>query len=237
MESRTIGKPHLQSLACHEMVRIVPRFSMDTISLLDGPYGPFISLQEIEVPMWLALILQNAKMCQIKAPLWVSVRNLQSILQYEKENSSYYPLVENFEDILKVFTQDCPEALENNSSDTIGKLIGEVKLVRWTKILKDLDVFRQTGIKTPGLKISNLTSSEIDNLRPIMLRILDDGADFQNVVDNLARRSANINSMDLNYSLTQEHDYTTSASQPTETPSINAMESSLDDNFRRRRAV
>mmetsp|Transcript_364 Transcript_364/g.618 ORF Transcript_364/g.618 Transcript_364/m.618 type:complete len:244 (-) Transcript_364:108-839(-) len=184
--SRSAANTHSEHLAQHEMVDIIPNFSMDSILLIGGSFGPFHPLRGTTVPLWFALVLSKSKVCDLKVPEWMRIENLQAALQYEKENPNFYPLPFYAAEVCRFILNECSHSLEETSVDLVGKLLGELMMIRWTKILRDLDVFKNTGVQTPGLRISNLTCSEIEKLRPVMLALLNDGADLNHIVHSLS---------------------------------------------------
>ncbi|KNH09513.1 DNA replication complex GINS protein PSF2-like protein [Perkinsela sp. CCAP 1560/4] len=183
LSARELHRPHSDFLAQQEAVVIIPHFSMESILLIGGNFGPFKPLKETSVPLWLALVLLRSKVCELKMPHWMTVESLQEALQYEKQSANFYPLPFHATEFCHFMLTECGSSLEGTTVDAVGKLLGEIMILRWTKLLKDLDVFKNTGVLTPGLRISNLTCLEIDKLRPVMLSLLNDGADFKQLME------------------------------------------------------
>ena len=177
--SRTLNAEYCAFLAQQELVTIMPLFTLDSISLLSGNFGPFRLHHETSVPLWLALLLRKSKVCIIRPPAWLGIDSLQIVLRYEKNNDSFYALPHYATEITSMLLNECEEDFGSDRADLIGKLVGEILIHRWTKVLRDLEIFRTSGIITPGVRVTNLIASEFRRLRPIMLRILDDGADFE----------------------------------------------------------
>ena len=246
MNSRSLGYHNLEHLAQQGSITIIPQFQLDTISLLAGKYGPFRPLHETEIPIWFALILYRAKVCKLKIPAWLAQEKLQEILRYEKENSSYYPLPAYAPETAKILANECSELLEGSSCDIIGKLIGEIMLFRCSKILKDLDVLRGTGITTPGIKISNLTCKEVDKFHPIMLQILNDGADLQNIHDTHSEddttltdkpsRTESFGDSSLNTDLTDVH-HSYELQEEEQSTLVTGNDFTSTSNYKKRRAL
>ena len=176
-----------QFLAQHELVTIVPQFTLDVVALLSGSFGPFRVHYPSAVPMWLALFLRNSKACTVRPPAWLSVENMTAVLEYEKSNDTFAALPHYYMEVASMLLENCSEDFAG-ISDVLGRLLGEVAMCRWQKVLVGLDVFRSAGVVNSGMRVTNLTCSELRRLRPVMLRVMDDGADLDGMAEPQRRR-------------------------------------------------
>ena len=171
-----------QFLAQHELVTIVPQFTLDVVALLSGSFGPFRVHYPSPVPIWLALFLRNSKACTVRPPAWLSVENMSAVLEYEKSNDTFAALPHYYMEVASMLLEHCSEDFAG-ISDVLGRLLGEVSMCRWQKVLVGLDVFRSAGVVNSGMRVTNLTCSELRRLRPVMLRVMDDGADLDGMAE------------------------------------------------------
>lgn len=78
-------------------IRIVPLFTLkdplEFMTIQDGALGPFTAGMDMDCPMWLALLLQQRHLCRILLPPWLTVSNLQRVLQQEKTQGTFCPQI------------------------------------------------------------------------------------------------------------------------------------------------
>ena len=143
--------------------------------LMSGSYGPFRVHFPTSVPLWLGLLLKQSKACSIRPPPYLTVENLSTVLEHEKVNDTYHILPYYYFELAEAILECCPEDF-GGAHDNIGRLLGEIKMIRWGKVLRDIDIFRTQGLRCLGMKITNLCCTELRRLNPIMLGVFDDGA-------------------------------------------------------------
>ncbi|TQS37033.1 hypothetical protein Golomagni_02507 [Golovinomyces magnicellulatus] len=70
-----------------ELVTVVPRQRLESLSLLGGAIPSLRPPQRSDLPLWLALVLKRQKRANILTPPWLLHSSLEMILQYETETS------------------------------------------------------------------------------------------------------------------------------------------------------
>ncbi|KAH6666233.1 hypothetical protein B0J14DRAFT_199708 [Halenospora varia] len=70
-----------------EMVTVVPRLRLDSLSLLGGPTQALNPPRRAPLPLWLALLLKRQRRANIVPPPWLLPNSLEKILRYETETS------------------------------------------------------------------------------------------------------------------------------------------------------
>eukprot|EP00759_Apiculatamorpha_spiralis_P003975 PhF_6_TR12256/c0_g1_i1/m.19420/K10733/GINS2, PSF2; GINS complex subunit 2 len=167
-------------IAQQEHITIVPLFSLDSVSLMCGTFGPFRVHYPVVVPLWLALYFKNAKVCMVRAPPWLTVEHLTAILNEENEYSEFSVLPFYYKEVGALLMERCADDVgPGGLSDVLGRLLGDIELRRWHKVLADLETFKTLGILNAGMRMKNLCYCELQRLRPVMLRIMNDAIDLE----------------------------------------------------------
>lgn len=77
----------------NELIEISPMVKSGRVALVCGNFGPFEPSIATRVPLWLALALKKVRRCKIIPPKWLQVQNIESVIQYERENeTNLHPL-------------------------------------------------------------------------------------------------------------------------------------------------
>jgi GINS complex subunit 2 len=177
--SLTAGAPSLTTVfmqleffACQELITIVPNFSLDGTSMLycmGGAYGPFQANSRIDVPIWLALLLNKRNKCTILPPQWLDKTKLSAMLLEEKSATQFFqPLPLYYVEISKVLFQSAVEAFGEDYMEVTG-LVESIRKVRYNKI--------ETGLKKVEeaitVKLNNLSAAECNMIRMLFKGTLD----------------------------------------------------------------
>lgn len=160
----------IEFLAENEMMTIIPNFNYGKIFLVSGEIGPFRAGMPLKVPLWLAVNLKSRQKCRLVAPDWLDVEKLQELKEAEVQNplfckmpSEYYIIEAQM--LLNVADGDIPR------SDALRTVIKDLWDKRLAKFRTSIDRF----IKEGGMhaKVDNLTTMEINSVRPILPHALD----------------------------------------------------------------
>ena len=54
------------------LISIFPSIQCPRMSLICGEYGPFSVPSQVQVPLWMALVLKKNSACKILSPDWLS---------------------------------------------------------------------------------------------------------------------------------------------------------------------
>jgi GINS complex subunit 2 len=148
---------------------------MGEVHLMSGTYGPFHPQVPVQVPLWFAVYLTKRNQCLMKHPEWLTRQNLTQLLETERslggEAFGVLPS-EYFVEIAVLFLEHGKEMIAEN--ERVRQLVEQIIDCRKTKVMDGLSTL--TG-PTLLVKLNNLTKSELNVLRPFMLKsmkIFDD---------------------------------------------------------------
>jgi GINS complex subunit 2 len=194
--SRSFASTEVDFFAQDELITIVPNFSIHSnpsksFECISGTYGPFAPSREVRVPLWLALALWKRKKCDIKAPEWMSVEYLQTVLELERgEPGAFQPLPFHYIEIAQfLFTAGMQESLPKQVfEDEEGKvrdLINLIQKTRQGKILQGLSLMQEAA----AVKLNNLSAMELNSVRAFFTGTLDEFTRHANMKESVAVRS------------------------------------------------
>ncbi|KAL5704722.1 DNA replication complex GINS protein PSF2 [Ranunculus cassubicifolius] len=157
----------VEFLAEDEMVEIVPNINMALLEFFCGKFGPFRPQFATEVPIWLAMALKKRGKCTIRPPQWMSVENLTSVLEAERDSEEFRPLPFHYMEISKLLfdcaRDDIPQIY------MVKSLIEDIRDVRFHKVESGLQKIEN---RTHAVKLANLSAMEANIVRPFMVRSL-----------------------------------------------------------------
>ncbi|THU52820.1 hypothetical protein C4D60_Mb10t07960 [Musa balbisiana] len=106
--------PEVEFLAEDEKVEIIPKFSLGSLHMICGDFGPFRPNIASEVPLWLAVALKERGKCDIRAPDWMSVDKLMQILEAERESPrEFQPLPFHYIEISKLLFKHAHDNIQD----------------------------------------------------------------------------------------------------------------------------
>lgn len=178
--SRSFSPAEIDFFAQDELITIVPNFSIHsnpskTLECISGVYGPFAPSRETQVPLWLALALWKRKKCDIKAPDWMSVEYLQTVLELERgEPGAFQPLPFHYIEIAHfLFTagkqESLPKQVFEEKEGKVRDLINLIQKTRQGKILQGLSLMQEAA----AVKLNNLSAMELNAVRSFFTGTLD----------------------------------------------------------------
>lgn len=62
----------------------MPKFSANEVNLMVGSYE-FVADREVEVPLWLAIMLKEKEKCRIIHPPWMNLKALEEMCERQKK--------------------------------------------------------------------------------------------------------------------------------------------------------
>ncbi|CBK22218.2 uncharacterized protein [Blastocystis hominis] len=88
---------------------------MSKIRLICGEFGPFESMERVQVPLWLAITLKRENKCRIVMPDWM---RLSRVLEKDKEmelsnESRLSDLPEHYIEISRLLLENCEDDIED----------------------------------------------------------------------------------------------------------------------------
>ncbi|XP_035709665.1 DNA replication complex GINS protein PSF2 isoform X1 [Folsomia candida] len=160
----------LEFLAEKEIVEIVPKFTLDTICLMEGNLGPFRAGLPVRVPLWVALDFRRRERCTLVPPDWMNIQALEAIKKEEKTNELFTKMPnEHYMAVTVVICRSCSQDIPD--SDRVQVLVKDIWDNRIAKIRTAIDSFIKTG--SSFAKVNNLTQMEIANVRPFFPHALE----------------------------------------------------------------
>lgn len=143
---------------------------IEELHLVSGVVGPFYPQIPATVPLWLAVYLKKRNKCRLKAPDWLSRMKLEDLLQEEKQlggdafavlPSPYFVEIATF--LLEFGKESLAEV------ERVRLLIDSIIDLRKAKVMDGLSTLEGATVM---VSLNNLTSCELNVLRPFMLKSL-----------------------------------------------------------------
>ncbi|CAB4474850.1 Psf2-domain-containing protein [Rhizophagus irregularis] len=166
-----INTEDLRFFAEDELVTVEPFFKEETLILSGRSFGPFEPPKKLEIPLWAALALKGEKQCKIFSPECLTTEFLEHRLELENSMDDYgnKPLSKfpkYFIEFSKILLEKAEDDIENPAR--VRYLLQKLKEVRENKIEKQLN-----ELDVNGLKMKNLTTSEVHKIRPTFVMSLE----------------------------------------------------------------
>lgn len=129
--------------------------------------GPFTAGVQVQVPLWLATLLQQKSLCRVQAPIWMEVDTLRKILKFEHDSDSFSPdLPFRYQEISKALL--AVAGLEDQ--EAIRILCEDIATVRMDKIRRNLHTLSQQSLGTleplPVIDVTGIGSLELAAIEP-----------------------------------------------------------------------
>eukprot|EP00088_Acartia_fossae_P047755 TRINITY_DN5186_c0_g1_i2.p1 TRINITY_DN5186_c0_g1~~TRINITY_DN5186_c0_g1_i2.p1 ORF type:complete len:222 (+),score=34.39 TRINITY_DN5186_c0_g1_i2:61-666(+) len=157
-------------MAENEKVTILPKFNHPTFTLIQGDYGPFKAGNQIEVPLWLAVMLRQSDKCSIETPEWMDVEILEKCRDDEKEEGTFTKLPAKFIfEVANILFDVTAASIVH--ADQIRSVLKEIFDIRQSKLRKSIDKLITDGYLYA--KINYLQEIELANFRPILPHAFD----------------------------------------------------------------
>jgi len=153
-------------IAEEQTVEIIPNFSLTRrlIHLSTGSAGPFQAQIPVRVPLWLAIVLKRHGKCVINPPLWLSVHELEAVLDLEKSDEVFQPVPFHFIEITHALCKHARDDLDD--WNRLYDLAEHIRSVRHSKIQAGLRSLDASALR--GVKLNNLAAIELNIIRPFM---------------------------------------------------------------------
>lgn len=160
----------IEFLAEHNQVEIIPNFNYKKIFLISGEVGPFRAGIPLRVPIWLAANLKSRQKCRLVAPSWMDVDQLEELLKNEIDSSQFCRVPSEHYIIEAQILMRIADG-DISRPDALRTVIKDI----WDKRLAKLRTSVDTFIKQGGAhaKLDNLTTMEINAVRPLLPHALD----------------------------------------------------------------
>ena len=161
----------LEFLAENVLIRVVPKLNQDKLYLIGGEFGPFVAGMPCEVPLWIAIYLFNKRLCDVRAPDWLTVEKLGEWKEKEIDNADeFQPMIcEHYMEISQLLLTNALDCIPH--ADQVRTLVKDIWDIRTSKLRKSIDTFIRDEETFAGLK--NLSVMEINFVRPLLVNTLD----------------------------------------------------------------
>ncbi|KAJ1448888.1 hypothetical protein M885DRAFT_623005 [Pelagophyceae sp. CCMP2097] len=163
-------------MAEEELVTIVPKFRHDRLHFISGNFGPFEPQTQVQVPLWLALLLRKRQHCTIVIPAWLSLARLQATLEEETASQDSFSgaLPFHYAELAALLfdgaVADVADAEEARST------LEDVQSARFAKIragMRSVATQARNDETTNSIKMNSIGAIEIAQIQPLLLDALD----------------------------------------------------------------
>ncbi|ORX75537.1 DNA replication complex GINS protein PSF2 [Anaeromyces robustus] len=167
----------IEFISEYEQITILPLQRMETLTLLEGTYGPFRPPITIKVPLWLAVTLKKKHKCSIQPPKWLNIDTLKKKKQKEESLETFSDLPYHYLEISTILL-DCASD-DIPYSDEIKILLKDIQEIRKRKTKSGLDL-----INSNNIQLDNLGLMEINEIRPFFSKAFNDMRKLEEVLPN-----------------------------------------------------
>eukprot|EP00756_Hemistasia_phaeocysticola_P005524 Hpha_TRINITY_DN13367_c0_g1::TRINITY_DN13367_c0_g1_i1::g.95366::m.95366/K10733/GINS2, PSF2; GINS complex subunit 2 len=129
----------LEFQAQEELVTIVPKFCMEQTDFFSGTYGPLQPGDEVDVPLWMALLLRRCGQCTVKAPPWMDHEKLEAVLQVERDSGDFQPVPQHYLEVAKMLLSGASRR-DFDDPTKIQRLVAEIDECRAVKMQRGIGV-------------------------------------------------------------------------------------------------
>ncbi|CAI4034349.1 hypothetical protein SMKI_10G1360 [Saccharomyces mikatae IFO 1815] len=182
---QTFSSEEIQFIVENEPIKIFPRIttrqkihrndrgagnytSWQLITTDDKALNNMVAMRSTEVALWIALLLKQQSKCSIVAPQWLTTKELDKKIQYEKTHPDRFSeLPWNWLVLARILFSKAKDDFHDPIHELRGK-IQDLREIRQAKVLKGLKYLNESH-----LQLDNLSLLEINELRPFITEIMD----------------------------------------------------------------
>ncbi|ANB14948.1 Psf2p [Sugiyamaella lignohabitans] len=142
---------------------------MDSLKLIGLRVPKMSPMVQMQVPLWLALILKKQARCKIVMPSWLEEEHLRQV--YERETT----VQDRFSDQLPWRWMELSQSLLAHASDDlksplakVRSLLQDIREVRLAKARAGISELNESHVQ-----MDNLGHMEINELRPFAILVMD----------------------------------------------------------------
>ncbi|SSD58429.1 related to DNA replication complex GINS protein PSF2 [Saccharomycodes ludwigii] len=148
------------------------------ITTNDYNVNNMIAMKSTELPLWMAVLLKEQKKCNIIAPNWITVSNLDKYIDFELKNPmKFSSLPWNWLVIACILFTKAPDDL-TDPIHLLKSRCQDLREIRLAKVQNGLAILNESH-----LQLDNLSLMEINEIRPYATKISDM---FKNLHKNTA---------------------------------------------------
>ena len=182
---QTFSPEEIQFIVENEPIKIFPRITTrqkirgddrgtgnhtrwQLITTDDKALNNMVAMRSTEVVLWIALLLKQQSKCSIVAPQWLTTKELDRKIQYEKTHPDRFSqLPWNWLVLARILFNKAKDDFHDPIHELRGK-IQDLREIRQIKVLKGLKYLNESH-----LQLDNLSLLEINELRPFITEIMD----------------------------------------------------------------
>ena len=147
-----------------------------------------------QVPLWMAMHLKRKLKCQIQTPSWMDPDRLASVLEEEKrENSFSSDIPEHYAEISSMLLEVASgDDISNENAQRMRLLLEDIRNTRQAKIrqgIKQVMNNAKNGSPPHVIKITNVGSLEIESMREVLLKGIEEVHKFKIQRGSSSRRN------------------------------------------------
>ncbi|CAG9466623.1 unnamed protein product [Pedinophyceae sp. YPF-701] len=161
----------LDFFAEEELVSILPKFTLrqeqGKLHLLDGAYGPLRANTPAKVPLWVALSLRRKNKARIQPPEWMSVANLEKVLEAERKGVDLQDMPHRYIEVAGLLLRFAPQDF-GADLPKVRSTLRSIREVRMSKLEREVqeELNRTWAVKAIPLPISSM---EANAIRPLLV--------------------------------------------------------------------
>jgi len=168
----TLTPAQVEFFAAEELVEFIPVVDAPAIPTLSGSLGPFIAGRATQIPVWLALQMEERGWGRTALPKWLAhPQLLETLLEAEKNNpDEFCPVPQHYMELTQLFLRSCQKT-DRAIPHQVLSLVDMLWSIRAEK--------RRGGIEgadlvnTLAFRMDNLTLLEANHFRMIAQLALD----------------------------------------------------------------
>ncbi|EJS43157.1 psf2p [Saccharomyces arboricola H-6] len=184
---QTFSPEEIQFIVENEPIKIFPRITTrqkinrndrgvanqtpnrwQLITTDDKALNNMVAMRSTEVALWVALLLKQQSKCSIVAPQWLTTKELDRKIHYEKAHPNRFSeLPWNWLVLARILFSKAKDDFHDPIHELRGK-IQDLREIRQVKVLKGLEYLNESH-----LQLDNLSLLEINELRPFITDIMD----------------------------------------------------------------
>eukprot|EP00179_Madagascaria_erythrocladioides_P022950 CAMPEP_0198356722 /NCGR_PEP_ID=MMETSP1450-20131203/123953_1 /TAXON_ID=753684 ORGANISM="Madagascaria erythrocladiodes, Strain CCMP3234" /NCGR_SAMPLE_ID=MMETSP1450 /ASSEMBLY_ACC=CAM_ASM_001115 /LENGTH=209 /DNA_ID=CAMNT_0044063255 /DNA_START=246 /DNA_END=871 /DNA_ORIENTATION=+ len=147
-------------------IRVSPSTILPAVELICGSVGPFYPNIEVEIPLYLAVLLKKQKKCAFVSPDFLRLEDLRAILALETSDAytaQLAPLPSHyFAEMALMFLTHAPDDLRDSPTE-VRAVLEDILNVREAKLRR----FLHTGVtqRAAAVRIPALTAVDVNRMR------------------------------------------------------------------------
>jgi GINS complex subunit 2 len=156
------------------IISIVPNVNHPIFRFISGTFGPLESGIPCDVPLWLAVTLRKRSKCVIRMPNWMSVGNLENVVNHERSEQSLGKLPFHYLEISHLLMNNAHEDIQE--PEKVSALLQDLEQIRMDRIRMGIANIAETVKQDQSVvstSLNNVGALEILAMKDFFLGSLD----------------------------------------------------------------